>query len=122
MSGAQIASEVAAALREAGTATGNGPLVAVLQPALTGGTPWDAPGATPAPVNVVVVVDRYTSREIDGARILSGDKRVLMEAGVAVPKPGDGLTISGVAHRIENVDPLSPAGVSVMYECQARET
>jgi hypothetical protein len=39
MSGAQIASEVAAALREAGAATGNGPLVAVLQPAMTGGNP-----------------------------------------------------------------------------------
>ena len=122
MSGAQIASEVAAALREAGTATGNGPLVAVLTPALTGGNPWDAPGATPDPVNVVVIVDRYASREIDGARILSGDKRVLMEAGVAVPKPGDGLKISGVDHRIEAVGPLSPAGFAVMYECQARET
>jgi len=120
MSGAQIAAEVAAALREAGAATGNGPLVAVLQPAMTGGNPWDAPGTTPDPVNVVVIVDRYASREIDGARILSGDKRVLMEAGVAVPKPGDGLTVSGVAHRIESVDPLSPAGVAVMYECQAR--
>ena len=121
MSGAQIASEVAAALREAGAATGNGPLVAVLSPALTGGNPWDTPGATPATVDVVVVVEMFKRHEIDGARILSGDKKVLMEPGQAVPKMGDGLSINGQAHRIEMVWPLAPAGVDLMYTVQARE-
>jgi len=80
------------------------------------------PAPRPDPVNVVVIVRPLRpSREIDGARIMSGDKRVLMEAGGAVPKPGDGLSVSGVDHRIEAVDPLSPAGFAVMYECQARE-
>ena len=121
MSGAEIASEVSAALREVGADTGNGPLVAVLSPSLIGGNPWDTPGATPATVNVVVVVSAFKRHEIDGARILSGDKKVMMEVTAVIPKAGDGLSISGKAHRIEQVWPLSPAGVAVMYTVQARE-
>jgi hypothetical protein len=119
MSGAQIAAEVAAALREAGVATGNGPLVAALAPVAIGGTPA-SPGPTPDPVDVVVVVEEFRATEIDGARIRSGDKKVMMEAQGPVPKTGDGLTISGVAHRVEMVWPLSPAGVDLMYTVQAR--
>ena len=103
MSGAQIIKEVAAALREAGTAAGNGPVIATLAPKLTGGNPWDAPGTTPATVEVVVILDTFRRNEIDGARILSGDKKVMIEADVIAPKVGDGLTISGQAHRIEAV-------------------
>jgi hypothetical protein len=121
MSGAQIASEVAAALREAGTDTGDGPLVATLQPAVTGGKPWDVPGATPDPVEIVVIQDQFRRDEIDEARIRSGDKKLLAEAGEAVPQVGDTITIEGVAHRIEDVQPLAPAGVAVMYTLQARE-
>lgn len=121
MSGAEILAEVQAALREAGTDTGNGPLVAVLTPALIGGAPWDSPSPASDPVDLVVIVDEFRQNEIDGARIQSGDKKLLAEAGVVVPKTGDAISVSGVAHRVENVWPLSPAGVSVMYTIQARE-
>lgn len=121
MSGSEIIAEVQAALRDAGVSVGNGPLEAVLQPTLTGGNPWDVDGATPDPVDVVVVVDMFRRDEIDGARILSGDKKLLMEAGVAAPKVGDLITVSGQAHRVEMVWPLSPAGVDLMYTVQARE-
>ena len=120
MSGAQIALEVAAALREVGAEVGAGPLVVTLAPALIGGNPWDAPGTPPAPVELVAVMSEFRNSEIDGARIRSGDKKLMIEAGVAVPKTGDGLTISGVAHRVENVWPLAPSGVDVMYTVQAR--
>jgi len=121
MSGAQIASEVAAALREAGTDTGDGPLIATLQPAQTGGNPWDVPGATPDPVEIVVIQDQFRRDEIDEARIRSGDKKLLAEANGTVPQVGDGLTIGGVAHRLEGVWPLAPAGIAVMFTLQARE-
>ena len=121
MSGAEIIAEVQAALSEAGTDTGNGALVAILTPASTGGNPWDSPSPASDPVDLVVIVDAFRQNEIDGARIQSGDKKLLAEAGVVVPKTGDAISVSGVAHRVENVWPLSPAGVAVMYTIQARE-
>lgn len=121
MSGAQIIADVQAALREAGAATGNGALVASLQPAPTGGNPWSLPDVTIPAVDVVVIVEMFKRHEIDGARILSGDKKVMIEAGQVVPKVGDGLTIEGRAHRLEQVWPLAPAGVDLMYTVQARE-
>jgi len=120
MSGAQIALEVAAALREAGQATGNGPLVVTLAPARVGGNPWDAAQSPLPPVEVVAIIDQFRNSEIDGARIRSGDKKLMIEAGQAVPKTGDGLTIEGVAHRVEEVWPLAPAGTDLMYTVQAR--
>jgi hypothetical protein len=120
MSGAQIALEVAAALREVGGEVGEGPLVVTLAPAPIGGNPWDDPSAAPATVELVAVMSEFRNSEIDGARIRSGDKKLMIEAGVAVPKAGDGLTVEGVAHRVEEVWPLSPAGTDLMYTVQAR--
>lgn len=121
MTGASIIADVKAALREAGADTGNGPLVASLQPSVIGGTPWGLPVVPPATVDVVVIVDTFKRAEIDGARILSGDKKVMMEPGEVVPKMGDLLTIEGRDHRIEMVWPLAPAGVDLLYTVQARE-
>lgn len=121
MSGAQIASEVLAALREAGTATGNGPLVAQLTPAATTGNPWDTPGPGAAPQDVTIIVDQFRANEIDGTMIRAGDKKVMMDATGPEPKTGDSLTIESVAHRVEMVWPLSPAGVPVMFTVAARQ-
>jgi len=121
MSGASIIADVAAGLREAGIATGSGPLVAVITPKAIGGNPYDAPGSAPTGVDVTVVIDMFKRHEIDGASILSGDKKVLCEAGKIVPKIGDAIAISGPSHRIEMVWSLAPAGVDLMYTLQARE-
>ena len=121
MTGTTIIAEVQAALREAGAETGNGPLVAQLTVTPIGGTPWGLPDTPAAPVDVVVILDTFKRHEIDGARILSGDKKIMLEPGVIVPKVGDMLTVSGKAHRIEQVWPLAPAGVDLMYTVQARE-
>lgn len=121
MTAASIIADVKAALREAGAETGNGPLVASLQPSVIGSTPWATPGTPPAAVEVVVIVEMFKRHEIDGARILSGDKKVMIEPGVVVPKVGDLLTIEGRAHRLEQVWPLAPAGEDLLYTVQARE-
>ena len=122
MSGQQIANEVLAALQEAGTETGDGPLVAQLTAVEVGGTPWTGTSFPPEPVDVTIVIDQFWRDEIDGTQVRAGDKKVLMDATGPVPKTGDTLTISGHAHRIEGVMPLAPAGVAVMYEVQARES
>ena len=63
----------------------------------------------------------YESRDIDGALILRGDKRLLLSAvGIAAPVAGDSVTIGGSVYAVMNVKPLSPGGVAVLYEVQAR--
>ena len=115
MSGAQIASEVAAALREAGEPVS-------VTPSQIGGTPWEAPTPAPSPITVFARVDVFRVNEIDGARVLSGDKKILIEVFVPAPKPGDAITVRGVGHRIEGVREENFQGTPVMYECQCRIT
>jgi hypothetical protein len=81
----------------------------------TEGDPVDHPA-------VFVVLD-YEDREVDGARILATDKRVLIAAGgLAVePKPSDRLIIGGTSHAIIQVKPFSPAGIVVFWEAQTRK-
>lgn len=69
----------------------------------------------------LVVLD-YEEKQIDGTRIKVGDKMVYMStAGLTIePTESDALVIGGVTHEIVVVKPLSPAGVVVFYEVQAR--
>lgn len=69
-----------------------------------------------------VAVLEYTSREIDGTRILATDKKVYLAVGSLTITPGadDALEIGGVKHRIIGVKPLNPAGTVVYYELQVR--
>jgi hypothetical protein len=39
------------------------------------------------------------------------------QALTVVPQPGDKLTIDGVVFTFERVQPMSPGGVAVYYEC-----
>ena len=52
--------------------------------------------------------------------ILSGDKKLMLAAGVVTPLAGDTITIQGVDWTIVSVDDVSPAGIAYYYECQAR--
>lgn len=69
----------------------------------------------------IVVLD-YDLREIDGARVLATDKKVLLAKGSLAIEPttADKLLIGGVAHSLIDVRPLSPAGTVVLYQLQAR--
>ena len=113
MSGAQIASEVAAALREAGEPV-------TITPSQTGGSPWDELPPAASSVTVFARVDVFRANEIDGARVLSGDKKILTEVFIPAPKPGDAISVRGITHRIEVVREENFQGTPVMYECQAR--
>lgn len=121
MSGASIAAEVAAALREASAEVGDGtPLIATLR-RTTGGpaTPWAADAETVTDYPVAVVVGSYRQGLIDGENIQARDRKVMMEAGVA-PTTDDRLIVSGTEYAILAVTPLSPGGVDLTYTLQCR--
>lgn len=67
------------------------------------------------------VVVSYTQGVIDGTIIQAGDQRVYMDAvsGTA-PQTGDKLAIAGVTYTVVNAYPVSPAGIAVLFDVQAR--
>ena len=77
---------------------------------------------TPTSYAVTVVVQDFANREIDGTRILTGDKKVMVAKGSLAIEPAtsDTLVIGGVDHAIVEVRPLNPGGSVILYEVQAR--
>ncbi|WP_313666216.1 hypothetical protein [Shinella sp.] len=69
-----------------------------------------------------LAVMQYTDDKIDGTLIMRGDKLVyLSTAGLSIePSTADKVVIGGEEHAIVNVKPLSPAGLVVFWEVQAR--
>lgn len=86
------------------------------------GTSYNPTMGAPDRHDVTVVVTDYKTSEVDGARILAMDRKVLQAVGklVIVPTPAHKLEIGGVAHAIVNVIPLNPGGTIVLYEMQCR--
>lgn len=91
---------------------------------------WTGPSHNPVPgppelhnVTIVVDPDGFSVREVDGARILATDKKILMAVGtLPVPLSTDfKLIIGGVPHAIVDFNPLAPAGVTVYWTIQARK-
>jgi hypothetical protein len=77
---------------------------------------------TPTSYAVTVVVNDYRNAEIDGTRVQSGDKKVMMAKGSLAIEPttSDTLVIGGKEHAIVEVRPLNPGGTVILYEVQAR--
>lgn len=69
-----------------------------------------------------LAVLQYNDDKIDGTLIMRGDKLIyLSTAGLTIePSTADKLVIGGEEHAIVNVKPLSPAGLVVFWEVQAR--
>jgi hypothetical protein len=69
----------------------------------------------------------YSTREIDGTSIKSGDVRFLVavhdvrDRPMPRPQEGEMLTFSGEIWRVVESMPVSPAGVPVMWKTQARK-
>lgn len=68
----------------------------------------------------------FTWRQLQDETVLATDQRWLVAAGpldtlgITDIKPTDWLEINGVAVQIVRADPVSPAGVVVMFDCQVR--
>lgn len=68
----------------------------------------------------------YADKNIDGTLIKAGDKQLLLAAvsaaGAALTPPvlNDTVTIDSVVYTITQIKPLSPAGTTVIYDCNIR--
>jgi len=121
MSGADIAAEVAAALREVGRETGAGEFIATLiRPASQPVNPWDTPAGPPTEHPVAVMVEQYAQNLIDGTHIRAEDRRVMMEAAGITPTTADRLQIGGDEYAILSAMPEAPGGVALYFVCQCR--
>ena len=121
MSGASIAAEVTAAIREASAATGAGPLNGTLvRPAAQPANPWDTPAGAPLSIPVSCLVEMYDARQIDGTLIRVEDRRVMVAAEGTEPTVADRLVVGGVSYAIVSVKPEAPGGVALYYVCQCR--
>lgn len=63
----------------------------------------------------------YTKNEIDGTVVKTGDVKLLLENTDIIPKVGDEAAVNGSGtFRIINIDILSPAEETILYELQLR--
>jgi hypothetical protein len=73
------------------------------------------------------VRSEYSTREIDGTSIKSGDVRFLVAVhdinDQPMPRPEEGhtVTFAGETWRVVKSMPVSPAGVPVLWKTQARK-
>lgn len=89
----------------------------------TTGTAYNPTQGTPADHACTFVVTDYTAREIDGARILSSDKKAIVAFGALAIALGTAdrlLDPSVPGYKIVEVKPLNPGGTVVLYEMQVR--
>ncbi len=70
---------------------------------------------------------QYSTRDIDGTRIRTGDVKLLVSpvqaggASLPTPKPGDGVTFGGISYSVIACQPLDYTGdLVVAFEVQAR--
>lgn len=119
MSGASIAAEVDAALASLAPELGSGAFSIVLVRPASRDNPWDAEGAD-TEFTLNGNVQRYPHSMVDGTLIKSEDRRVMISATGERPTSADKLRIGGTDHRIISFDELSPQGVPLYYEIQAR--
>lgn len=94
----------------------------VLRRSVNSGTAWE-PTRQDTEYSTKAVLERYSQREVDGQNILRTDRKAIVAAGplgLIVPTTADKLVIGGAAYSIMQVDPVAPAGVSVIYEMQLR--
>ena len=127
-----VAAEVEQALRSIGDISEPNGHPAVIRKAGSGEpeNPWDPPGGTPTYHQVVVLISDQELRDINGT-LIGQTKRTVTISGAAGVVPSDddrivlGMTEAQVTdagdanvawQEIENVKPLAPAGVAVLYE------
>lgn len=121
MTGAAIAAEIDAALREVAIDVGAGDYaVTLVQPAPLPANPWDAPSGAAVEHEVAAMLSRYPKSMIDGSLIRATDKRMMLSATGPVPETSWRAVVAGVSYAILTVTPYQPAGVPLYIECQLR--
>lgn len=126
----ELAADADEMIREAGMSS------VLIKPSAATGAAYDPTPGAPLFYPCVAAVDRYQLHQIDGSRIMMGDKRVLLST-VGVPDDfGDeaaGYRISlggtvvgsqivgGQQYKIIAADTIKPAQIPVYYEVQCRK-
>lgn len=97
---------------------------AIRRETIEGGNSYDPESGTKTTTNhpAHIVLTDYSNREIDGQRILSTDRKALVEPAIGIePTTSDLLvTADGATLTIVNVDLLRPATTTVLYTLQVR--
>ena len=122
--GTDIAAEVRAALGEAATATGDGPLIGTIERRgdRVGGTDFEPIYGPDVPHRCNVVLDTFTAREREGTSIASTDVKLLASALDIAPTAADTIEVDGKTYEIVDAMPLNPGGVALMWTLQARRS
>ncbi len=124
MSGADIAAEVAAALAEAGTATGSGPLLSTLRKRTGPEVPWSGVPLEDADAQITVIQSQRKERDGQGM-VLRTVKMLLIEATGAIPAKGNNVAVGVVPAdvtdetvwlRLGEIQTVAPGGVAVLYK------
>ena len=119
--GTDIAAEVAAALGEAATATGSGPLIGTIKrrgPAT--GPAYEPTYGPDAEHRCNVVFSRFTAREREGTSIEATDIKIIASALDITPTAADTIEVDGTSYEIVDAMPLQPGGVALMWTIAAR--
>ena len=129
MSGSQIAAEVAAALAEAGEATGNGPLICTIGRNTGTGTPWDNNVNTVPDLlyPVTGIENMQDVRDMSGMLVGIQKRTLTINATGVSPLKSDTIAV-GVApddvvegtkfEEIISVMYLSPGGTVLFYRLE----
>lgn len=120
--GAEIAAEVAAALGEASSETGDGELFAtIIRPGAASGPDYNPTYTADIETPVNALIGSYSVAERAGGLIETTDIKLLVAAGQGVvPFDSDRVRLDGTVHEIKMVTPLKPGGVALMYELQVK--
>ena len=62
----------------------------------------------------------YMNAEIDGTVVRRGDVRLIVESTDTVPEQGDTCTVDSAVYRVMMVEPIAPAGITVINKVQLR--
>lgn len=120
MTGASIAAEVAQALTEVASDVGTGTFTVILVRTTGGSTPWDGTSPSETTYDLAGMVSDYPRSLVDGTLIKAEDRRVMLAATGERPLTTDKLRIASVDYEIVRVRDMSPSGVPLYYEVQAR--
>ena len=87
------------------------------QPGATTGPAWDPTPGTPVPTPVDCVELRASIGNQEPSVASRGSRRILVSTSAGVtPAKGNKLTVDGITHTIETVDPLNLGGVTLLFE------
>ena len=83
--------------------------------------PWEITESN-TDYSITAVMDDYSAREVDGATIQEGDRRVMFAAsGLSItPEAGDQIIDDSIAYTIVHVEQLKPGDTALIYIVQAR--